>query len=167
MLDNFDIKTFSLCMGTRPGSDGNIVWKDDSAFLHPERFTRIPVLGKHTWSVALSSVRLTRPGTFTESRLDCFDGKQCSALVDSGTSLLAMPNEIITKIQDHVAKLNADCNFAQLPSLVFELGGKMLSLPPDAYVAETAGAVPASMQSLVRIREISGGGNPDTEEKYK
>merc|ERR1719356_1290107 len=167
MLENFNISTFSLCMGTRPGSDGFIVWQDNSAFDHPERFTRVPVLGKHTWSVALSNVKLTRPGGFTETKVDCFAGKQCSALLDSGTSLLAVPTNVIAKVQDQVSKLNADCDFARLPSLVFEFGGKMLSLPPDSYIAETSGQIPANMQSFVRMREISGGGNSETGEKCK
>jgi len=167
MLDNFEIRTFSLCMGNKPGSDGYIVWEDASAFAYPERFTTIEVMGKHTWSVALSNVRLTKPGTFTDSKIDCFDGKPCTALVDSGTSLLAVPKGIVEKIQDIVANMGADCDLSRLPSLMFELGGNMLSLPPDAYIVETSGSVPSDMQSLVRMRDVSGGGNRQTGEKCK
>jgi len=113
MLDTFDVKTFSLCMGARPGSDGVITWDDESPFLHPEIFTRLPVLADHTWSVAISNVRMTRPGPFPEIKIDCHQGKQCSALLDSGTSLLAVPKKIIELITQKVATLNSDCDFSR------------------------------------------------------
>lgn len=157
MLDNFGIKTFSVCMGAAPGSDGVFVWEDNLPFDMPNFFTKVPILGKHTWSVTLANVRLTRPGTFTENKLGCEGTKVCSALVDSGTSLLAVPSKIIKQIEEIIGNEKVeDCSdLSSFPNLVFEIGGKLLSLPPDSYIAQAVGNVSSHMQSFVRIRNFT------------
>jgi hypothetical protein len=157
MLGTFGIKDFSVCMGAAPHSDGFFTWSDDYAVQKPNIFTKIPVLGKHTWSVSLKNVKLMRPGGFKQQALGCED-KECSALVDTGTSLLAVPYSVVNKITEVVQQAGSDCsNIGSLPNLVFEMGGQMLSLPPDAYLAEVGGEVPQHMQSFVRIRNLTVG----------
>jgi len=156
MLNTFDVKAFSICMGARPASDGYFTWQERQHLEKPHLFTRVSILGKHTWSVALTGVRLTRPGLFTEHKLGCFEEGGCSALVDSGTSLLAVPRPVINKVQDIVSKMNVNCDdLSSLPNLVFEMGGKLLSLPPDAYVAVVEGKVPDHLASFVRLRSLA------------
>jgi len=158
LLDNFQITTFSVCMGAKPGEDGYFVWSDNSPFERPEVFTRVPVVGKHTWSVALSNVKLTRPGSVTSTDVACGGALGCNALVDSGTSLLAVPHAIVHQIQEMVSKMRTDCDdLRELPNLVFSLGGTMFSLPPDAYVASVADEVPSYLQGSVRMADISLG----------
>jgi len=155
MLHTFGVQAFSICMGARAGSDGYFTWQERQHTDKPDLFTRVPILGKHTWSVGLASVKLTRPGLFTETRLGCFEEGGCSALIDSGTSLLAVPRPVINKVQDLVAKMHVGCqDLSSLPNLVFEMGGKLFSLPPDAYVAEVEGKVPEHLQSFVRLRSL-------------
>mmetsp|Transcript_96573 Transcript_96573/g.223927 ORF Transcript_96573/g.223927 Transcript_96573/m.223927 type:complete len:544 (-) Transcript_96573:87-1718(-) len=152
MIDNFNVGSFSLCLGATPGSDGYLVWNDSSAFDTPQLFQRVQVVGKHTWSVKLDNVQLAMGGVSTEP-FACNEG--CVALMDSGTSLLAVPTSAINRISREMTQLNADCsNIHELPDLVFYLGGHRFSLPPDAYVAEVSGAVPKYLQSLVRTTQL-------------
>jgi len=73
----------------------------------------------------------------------------------TGTSLLAVPRPVINKVQELVSKMHVGCqDLSSLPNLVFEMGGKLFSLPPDAYVAEVEGKVPEHLQSFVRLRSL-------------
>jgi len=154
MLDNFDIRTFSMCLGKTTGSDGYITWQDTTHEVHPHLFTRVQILGKHTWSVALANVRLEGGSHRGDTSLGCSGG--CSALMDSGTSLLAVPSSIMDVFEKTIQNLHTDCsNLHELPDLVFELGGQKFYLPSDAYVGEVAGSVPQYLQSFVRLRKLN------------
>ncbi|CAK0863387.1 unnamed protein product [Prorocentrum cordatum] len=96
---------------------------------------------------------MQRSGSVTDTKLGCSDEMGCSALVDSGTSLLAVPKEVLSKIQNLMTELDADCSrLHELPNLVFEMGGGLLSLPPDSYMAEVKGAPPKNLASLNLMR---------------
>jgi len=66
------------------------------------------------------------------------DSAPCAALVDSGTSLIAMSEEKINKIlaTTIVGSLNPDCsNVNEMPDLIFNLGANnRIVLTPDSYV---------------------------------
>jgi len=146
-MDVLGVKTFSLCFGRALGSDGYLIW-DDKAFLeHGQLFHRVPVVERHTWSVNLRKVRLTRPGTFTETSLACTTatGGGCSALVDTGTSLLGAPRQVgqrlhwllARKVPDNPSEI--DCRGFPGPDLVFELaGGVNVTVGPEDYSRSTA-----------------------------
>lgn len=173
----FKRSTFSICLGARPLSDGYFVWQDTSHLTMPSVFTRVQVQGKHSWSVELRNVRMSgaaldgtnaffMSGASTQDMLDCNGEQPCSALMDSGTSLLAMPREVIARIQDVVQRTGFDCrrqSLSDLPSLAFELDGRLFSLPPDAFMSEVdwpAGDqqnVPSYMQSVVRSHQLLSG----------
>lgn len=158
MLENFEIHTFSMCLGKKPGSDGYITWKDTTHLEQPELFTRVQILGTHTWSVSLANVRLQGGDHRGDTAVGCADG--CSALMDSGTSLLAVPTSIMDTFEKSIQTLQTDCsNLHELPDLIFELGGKKFYLPADAYVAEVTGSVPKYLQSFVRLRKLKVGHN--------
>jgi len=164
MIDTFGVGSFSLCLGSAPGSDGYLVWNDTSAFDSPQLFRRVPVIGKHTWSVKLGNIQLSMrnedfgggegsPPGHTEP-FACTGGG-CMALLDSGTSLLAVPGSVISWLSREINRLDTDCsNIDELPDLVFTLGEQRFSLPPDAYVAEVKGTVPKYLQSFVRMTEL-------------
>jgi len=71
------------------------------------------------------------------------DGKRlnicenCRVAVDTGTSQLAGPTELISKLRNTLG-VKADCsNFKALPKLGFIIGGRILSLDPYDYVDKT------------------------------
>jgi len=116
---------------------------------------------RQTWWVRHKPLRRvqTSKRAFNTTRnnvmLGCDEG--CSALVDSGTSLLSVPTVIIDKLMIAVQKLHTNCsNIKDLPNLEFELGGKRFSLPPDSYIVEVgSGAVPSYLSDFVRIRTLT------------
>jgi len=143
MLSTLGVPQFSVCLGAKPGTDGLFIWNDTMAMEHPDMFTKVPVVGTHSWSANMSNVQLV--SRFADpTDLGCAGG--CSAVLDTGTSLIAAPAEVIDKVQAAMAAVDENCsNLHVLPDLVFELGGWQFSLPPSAYVAEVIGEVPENL----------------------
>jgi len=238
LVRSLGIDSFSLCLGYKMGSDGYIVWNDDSADRMPGIFHELPLVGQHTWSISLTEPHLSfeqefgflldkvqrekaekvnatpfldalesarqvydkyKPpvgSNFTKSHffgesgdgfnitrlmvdtlnkvplaptlksglIDAFSplgcSKGCSALLDSGTSLLVMPASMIYRIQTAMEALGVNCSdLGKLPDLVITLGDVTLSLPPDSYLAkQAAGVIPTHLQGLVRAQTISAAG---------
>lgn len=171
MLGTLGVSTFSVCLGAHPGSDGFLVWNDTSIVEYPSLFTRIPVIGRHTWTLNLTGAWLAEPlglARATEDQLrlveeprpsrtflGCAGG--CGAVVDSGTSMLVVPSSAIEALTQAVQRMEEDCsNIHELPDLVFDFAGTKVSLPPDAYVAEVMGEVPSYLEGFVRIKRLQG-----------
>jgi hypothetical protein len=174
LLQTLGSPMFSLCIGKKPNSDGYMVWNDTSAEENPELFVKVPVIGNHTWSVQMQSAELVhygnsagqpiitphvRAGQPIITPLGCENG--CSALLDSGTSLLAMPSNVVNFLVNTISsRTNANCsNMQDLPNIEFHLAGQRFSLPPDVYVAEVDGSVPGYLQSFLRVRNIAAPGS--------
>jgi len=157
MLNSYSIEMFSLCLLDKPGRPGYFTWNDTSVHEYPTYFTRVPVLGKHTWAVSMKSVQLvTRTPNAMPTELACAEG--CGAIVDSGTSLLMMPADVVANLQTMLKEMGAiDCrNLQQLPDLVFKLGDQIFSLPPDSYLTDVEeGSLPENMASFARIRRLN------------
>jgi len=167
MLTTFKVQMFSVCVGARPGSDGYFIWNDTSVLDMPDLFWQVPVVGKHTWSVQLRHVRLEGVDDGAAQALDAAGQPQdqmalgcgedgCGALIDSGTSLLAVPTMVINKLLQYLENMGANCSrLDSLPDLVFEMNGMRFSLPPDSYVSEVKGNMPSYLQSFVSVRTLS------------
>mmetsp|Transcript_62114 Transcript_62114/g.166234 ORF Transcript_62114/g.166234 Transcript_62114/m.166234 type:complete len:499 (-) Transcript_62114:42-1538(-) len=147
MLHTWKVPVFSICIGANSGADGVVIWNDTRPVEKAHLFQRVPVLGNnHTWSALLSEPGLlSREGKRTELSA-CASG--CEALIDSGSSLLGAPSDVISALTEYMEKLDADCsNLEDLPDLVFKLGNNTaVSLPPTAYVAQFDGAVSEAVQ---------------------
>lgn len=153
MLANFGVRAFSICLGRRPGSSGYFVWNDTMAQQRPQLFTRLPVIGKHSWTLSLTDVRLRHRGPAAagagwEPMLGCREG--CGAIVDSGTSLLVVPPGGISVMTEALQAASPDCDsLHELPNLVMTIGGMEITLPPDAYVARRRGSGPCRLELSV------------------
>eukprot|EP00933_Yihiella_yeosuensis_P067971 TRINITY_DN7316_c0_g3_i1.p1 TRINITY_DN7316_c0_g3~~TRINITY_DN7316_c0_g3_i1.p1 ORF type:complete len:450 (-),score=90.89 TRINITY_DN7316_c0_g3_i1:387-1736(-) len=78
------------------------------------------------WQVHMEDIALNN-----EQQNLCED---CEVAVDTGTSMLAGPSKVISKLEARVG-VKADCsNFHQLPNLGFVLNGRVLNLEPEDYV---------------------------------
>lgn len=65
--------------------------------------------------------------------------KNCRVAVDTGTSELAGPSDVVQQIRQLLG-VNSDCsNFAALPKLGFAVAGRILSLDPSDYVDQYDG----------------------------
>jgi hypothetical protein len=91
-----------------------------------------PVSHQSYWQVAIDDI------TFDNKPTGLCDGG-CQVAVDTGTSMLAGPSDLVDKL---TAKLDikSDCsNFNQLPRLGFSLAGRVLNLAPDDYMDRSDG----------------------------
>lgn len=76
----------------------------------------------------------------------CGDG--CEVAVDTGTSMLAGPSDLVDKLSN-MLNVKSDCsNFGELPKLGFQLGDKVLNLRPDDYVDKSASSCDFSLMAL-------------------
>merc|ERR1719487_1514504 len=62
----------------------------------------------------------------------CGDG--CEVAVDTGTSMLAGPSDLVDKLSNMVAAKSDCSNFNSLPKLGFQIGDRVLNLKPDDYM---------------------------------
>merc|ERR1719424_2688431 len=63
-----------------------------------------------------------------------------SALADTGTTLMSLPQAVVDDIDDALEMINYDCNqMDKLPDLAFEIEGVTHTLPPNTYIALDSG----------------------------
>jgi saccharopepsin len=99
-----------------------------------------PVTRQSYWQIGIDDV------TFNNKKTGLCSN--CQVAVDTGTSLLAGPSQVVEQLG---AKLNLkeDCsNFNQLPLLGFSLGNKVLNLMPDDYIDKASGSCSLSLMTL-------------------
>lgn len=92
-----------------------------------------PVTRESYWQIAIDDV------TFNNEKTGlCSD---CQVAVDTGTSMLAGPSEVVEQLEAKL-DLKMDCsNFHSLPLLGFTFGGKVLNLEPNDYIDNSGGRV--------------------------
>jgi len=93
------------------------------------------------WQVQIDDI------TFNNEPTGLCDG-QCQVAVDTGTSMLAGPTDLVNSLSD---KINAksDCsNFKDLPKLGFQIGQRVLNLAPDDYMDNDSGECSFSLMAL-------------------
>jgi len=84
------------------------------------------VVGSNYWQVVVDDI------TFDNSPTGLC--KNCQVAVDTGTSMLAGPSDVVRQLTE---RLNAkdDCsNFGSLPDIGFKIGSKVLNLNPSDYM---------------------------------
>lgn len=99
-----------------------------------------PVTRQSYWQIGIDDV------TFNNEKTGLCSS--CQVAVDTGTSLLAGPSDVVEQLG---AKLNLkdDCsNFHTLPLLGFAVGDKVLNLMPDDYIDRASGTCSLSLMTL-------------------
>mmetsp|Transcript_48336 Transcript_48336/g.135029 ORF Transcript_48336/g.135029 Transcript_48336/m.135029 type:complete len:518 (-) Transcript_48336:144-1697(-) len=148
------LNSVSICLGRHPGSPGYFVWDDPASEEVPSMFTTLNVVGDVYWSVHLTDVRLEEEFGESEGKaLGCTSKNSCTAVLDTGTSLLVAPRDVIDKVQqtlDDWVDPAGDCSdLSGLPNLEFKLNGKLFSLPPESYIGQIDGDVDEDIQRLM------------------
>jgi len=165
LLESFGVSTFSECLGRQPGSPGWLIWNDDTRS-GAAGVQRIPVAGQITWGVSAKAMALTSSsGSYTEV-VACKEG--CGAIVDTGTSLFAMPTDLYQSVFHSVniymntrlpADASPDCSdLSHFPDLVMEVGGQQLSFPPSSYIGSYVGQMNKEAERFVRLTGLARSG---------
>lgn len=138
-LKALNVNKFGLCL-ERSGY-GAPGWMTIEPSLTPGMFRSVAVKGQVHWAVPMGSFRaegVSAPDPCQPS---------CGAILDSGTSLIAVPPQARGLVNALKSMIKSDCsNLHTLPSLHFDLDGLPLELPPHAYVMQENGmCMPAFM----------------------
>jgi len=151
VLLNLGVRRFSACFEWASGAPGYIIWNDTPPAQQLVPFAQIDVTSDISWKVAISGARFRGPeGTI---QLGCSAG--CDAILDTGTSLVAVPSHIYRRAFDGIAALDANCtNLGLMPDLVFSLGGREYSLPPQSYIGVLVGTLPEQARSFLATEPV-------------
>merc|ERR1719329_1143992 len=101
-----------------------------------KEWVTVPSVGKLFWGVKASNFQLNSGGWFGKSSVGC--NPSCGGVIDSGTSLLTPPAEVVEAIQTNIENGNIeDCSdISKFPDFVFKLGDETFSLPASTYIAD-------------------------------
>jgi hypothetical protein len=141
LLMSFGIDEFSVCLQKAGGSEGYLTWGPEKTDLKKSDYATARVHGKHHWAAKLENVYFPHETQTNETVLPCGAGQECSAIIDSGTSLIAAPTAALAQLSMMIPPIQEDCsNLHELPVLRFMIDGNPLELPPQAYVMRVTGA---------------------------
>merc|ERR1719331_99744 len=93
------------------------------------------------WQVAMTDITFNN-----EPQHLC--GTECRVAVDTGTSMLAGPSDLVDKLTNMLGAKDDCSNFNSLPKLGFQIGDKVLNLKPDDYMDSTGSSCSLSFMSL-------------------
>jgi len=100
-----------------------------------------PVRKESYWQVSIDDITFDN-----QPKGLCADG--CEVAVDTGTSMLAGPSDLVDKLSSMVGAKDDCSNFNSLPKLGFQIGDKVLNLKPDDYMDSSGSECSFSLMSL-------------------
>merc|ERR1719169_408368 len=100
-----------------------------------------PVTIQSYWQVKVEDI------TFNNKPTGLCDGS-CQVAVDTGTSMLAGPSDLVDKLSGKVGAKDDCSNFGSLPKLGFKIGDRVLNLSPDDYMDKSANDCSFSLMAL-------------------
>jgi saccharopepsin len=100
-----------------------------------------PVKKESYWQVSIDDI------TFDNTPKGLCSGG-CEVAVDTGTSMLAGPSDLVDKLSNMVGAKSDCSNFNTLPKLGFQIGDKVLNLKPDDYMDASANDCSFSLMAL-------------------
>lgn len=136
---------FSICFGQGDGQPGRL---EVGAPIPGLEYHEMPARGQFHWGLYATKFAV-QGSTSVASQLLC--APHCAAIVDSGTSLIAVPSTMLVELAMAIGNVREDCsNIHELPNVEFELEGQSFLLPPEMYVIrvrdDTSSTPPGTMQ---------------------
>jgi hypothetical protein len=150
LLMSYGIDEFSVCLQKPRGAPGYLTWGPTES-LKKNQFATAKVHGKHHWATRLTDVSFKAPVKSADAKKGAKEAKEvslpcggagCTAIIDSGTSLIAAPGMALMQLSQQIPAIKEDCsNLHDLPNLHFVIDGIDFTLPPQAYVMRITGAL--------------------------
>ena len=129
LMSEMGTHTAMVCYGQRDGDPGRLQLGGGIPGLN---YVEMPVIGDLHWALRLDGVSVGGG-----ANLGCDGPPHCSAIIDSGTSLIAVPAATLDQLLLTIGDVNPDCsNIDSLPTLHLQMGAHTLELPPQLYVAK-------------------------------
>ena len=119
---------FSFWMSKTPGNaGGQMTLGGTDSSKYTGDFTYVPLTNETYWTIAMGDVSV-------KGNPQGVCKPHCPAIVDTGTSLIAGPTELMTKILTQVTVAKDCSNIASLPDVTFDINGHPFTLTPQQYV---------------------------------
>jgi len=121
---------FSVFLDSTPGdSRSAIILGDVDSDYYVGGFTYVPVSAQQYWTVKLKGVAVGGQS------VACSGFFGCTAIVDTGTSLIVGPQSGIDALLNQIGTIDPSCNgIESLPNITFKLDSQTFVLPPSVYV---------------------------------
>mmetsp|Transcript_38533 Transcript_38533/g.81773 ORF Transcript_38533/g.81773 Transcript_38533/m.81773 type:complete len:427 (+) Transcript_38533:169-1449(+) len=133
---------FSVFFGN-DGEDSEIFFGGYRESKFDGSLTWAPVSAPGYWQVELDGLKLG-----DQLLGPCSTTSKCQAAVDTGTSLLAAPTEVVEMMLDQL-QIADDCsNLESLPKLEFIVAGQKLPIGPEDYVRQHDGSCSLGFMSM-------------------
>lgn len=143
---------FSVFLGASETEESEIIFGSYKPQHVASSIFWVPVMkGTGFWQVPMDSV--TVAGKYFASR-----GNNASAVLDTGTSLLAGPPDVVNALLDKLNVASNCSNFASLPDIGFVIAGRPLSLSPEDYVDRDAASNECTLPLMTQ--EVKPGESP-------
>jgi len=163
LLMSYGVDEFSICLQKPRGAPGYLTWGPTES-LQRNQFATAKVYGRHHWATKLTGVSFRPIELNTQKvepkpevdKVEAEDQRQmhqlkmkyaatdvypcgatpCTAIIDSGTSLIAAPGVALMELSRQIPAIAEDCS-----NLHFMIDGTEFTLPPQAYVMRITGAL--------------------------
>jgi hypothetical protein len=121
---------FSICFGNEDGANGRL---ELGSSITDGAATTMPAEGVNYWGLYMTGLSVGG-----EELASTMCSPHCAAIVDSGTSLITLPNSLLSAVMYKVGHVEPDCsNRDSLPDISFELGGHTFTMDAEHYIVKT------------------------------
>jgi hypothetical protein len=135
LASHMKVRRFAECLPVNSNENGFFVVNDDDPATkgYSGPFTS---MGNYYWALGVTDFRFQFKGD-TRKPIKLGKTRTFSALTDTGTTLLSVPQNILDDLSNALRTIDYDCHqMDKLPDLSFEIDGVTHKLPPNTYIAE-------------------------------
>lgn len=124
---------FMMYLSNVEGGDASVIvfGADDPSYHPSESYRFVPLVADNYWLTQMTAVQING-----KTAVAC-GSDDCLTVIDSGTSIIVGPPDVMKPIVDAVGPIYQNCSNADnpnLPVLTFVWGSQAFSLPPSYYV---------------------------------
>ncbi|RLV97187.1 hypothetical protein DV515_00012037 [Chloebia gouldiae] len=144
MENLMDRNLFSVYLSRDSQGGSFVLFGAIDPYYTTEGISWIPLSAETYWQITMESVSIS------ETPVACSSG--CQAIVDTGTTLLAVPIRAFRTLMRRLGASSSgeiSCEaISNLPNLIFHINGKKFPVPPRAYVLRNNGYCTLGLQGM-------------------
>mmetsp|Transcript_75935 Transcript_75935/g.220505 ORF Transcript_75935/g.220505 Transcript_75935/m.220505 type:complete len:421 (+) Transcript_75935:138-1400(+) len=132
---------FAVFFGAEDNEDSEITFGDYRHERMASDLFWVPVTNPGYWQVEMEDITMKNaPQGFCHGN--------CQVAVDTGTSLMAGPTDIVNELIDKIGVANNCSNYDHLPDLGFIVGRHILNLKPEDYVDKSEDGCSVALMAM-------------------